>query len=54
MWKALHRAGEPVARCTVERLMHSHGIQGAKRRGKRWKTTVPDPFASRRVICRRA
>ena len=49
MWKALHRAGEPVARCTVERLMHSHGIQGAKRRGKRWKTTVPDPFASRRA-----
>ena len=49
MWKALHRAGEPVARCTVERLMRTHGICGAKRRGKRWKTTLPDPLASRRA-----
>ena len=48
MWIALRRAGEPVARCTVERLMRAHGIQGAKRRGKRWRTTVPDPVASRR------
>jgi putative transposase len=49
MWLALRRAGEPVARCTVERLMRAHAIQGAKRRGKRWKTTVPDPSASRRA-----
>jgi transposase InsO family protein len=48
MWIALQRAGEPVARCTVERLMRSHGIQGAKRRGKPWRTTRPDPQARRR------
>jgi putative transposase len=34
-WKALLRAGEPRA----------HGIQGAKRRGKPWRTTKPDPQA---------
>jgi putative transposase len=48
MWIALNRAGEPVARCTVERLMRLHGIQGAKRRGKRWRTTRPDLQARRR------
>jgi putative transposase len=48
MWIALQRAGEPVARCTVERLMRTHGIQGAKRRGKPWRTTRPDPAARRR------
>jgi transposase InsO family protein len=48
MWIALRRAGEPVARCTVERLMRAHRIQGAKRRTKRWKTTRPDPAARRR------
>jgi putative transposase len=32
-----------VARCTVERLMSTNGIQGAKRRGKPWRTTTPDP-----------
>jgi putative transposase len=48
MWIALRRAGEPVARCTVERLMHAHGIQGAKHRGKPWRTTRPDPTAPRR------
>jgi putative transposase len=48
MWIALSRAGEPVARCTVERLMRMHGIQGAKRRGKPWRTTRPDPQARRR------
>ncbi len=47
MWKALTRAGEPVARCQVQRLMASHGIQGAKRRGKPWRTTRADPAASR-------
>jgi len=45
---ALRRAGEPVARCTVERLMRAHGICGAKRRGKPWRTTRPDPAARRR------
>jgi putative transposase len=48
MWIALRRAGEPVARGTVERLMRAHGIQGAKRRGKPWRTTRPDPAARRR------
>jgi putative transposase len=48
MWKALERAGEPVARCRVQRLMRAHGIQGAKRRGKPWRTTRPDPRALRR------
>src|SRR3954469_17280116 len=35
MWKALLRAGEPVARCRVQRLMRAHGIVGAKRRAGR-------------------
>jgi putative transposase len=48
MWIALNRSGEPVARCTVERLMRAHGICGAKRRGKPWRTTRPDPQARRR------
>ena len=43
MWLALRRAGEPVARCTVQRLMRRAGIQGAKRRGRPWRTTRPDP-----------
>jgi putative transposase len=47
MWKALGRAGEEVGRGRVERLMHSNGIQGAKRRGKPWRTTVPDQAAQR-------
>ena len=49
MWIALNRAGEPVAMCTVKRLMREHGIQGAKRRTKRWKTTRPEPDARRRA-----
>ena len=28
--------------------MRAHGIQGAKRRGKPWRTTTPDPAARRR------
>jgi putative transposase len=48
MWKALRRAGEQVPRCRVQRLMRSNGIQGAKRRGKPWRTTRPDPQAARR------
>jgi putative transposase len=42
MWKALLRAGESVPRCRVQRLMRSHGIVGAKRRGRPWRTTRPD------------
>lgn len=48
MWKALLRAGERVSRCRVQRLMRAHGIEGAKRRGKPWRTTRPDPKAARR------
>jgi putative transposase len=47
-WKALRRAGEQAPRCQVQRLMREHGIQGAKRRGKPWRTTRPDPLAHRR------
>jgi putative transposase len=47
-WKALLRAGESVPRCQVQRLMRTHGIQGAKRRGRPWRTTKPDLSAHRR------
>ena len=47
MWKALGRAGENVGRDRVRRLMKTNGIQGAKRRGKPWRTTKPDPAAHR-------
>ena len=46
-WKALLRAGDPVGRDRVRRLMRTHGIQGAKRRGKPWRTTISDPAAMR-------
>jgi putative transposase len=47
-WKALLRAGEDVGRDRVKRLMRRHDIQGAKRRGRPWRTTRPDPQAQRR------
>ncbi len=47
MWKALLRAGEPVGRDRVKRLMRANAIQGAKRRGKPWRTTTADPNATR-------
>lgn len=47
-WIALQRAGEEVGRGRVARLMRKAGIQGAKRRGKAWRTTTPDPAAHRR------
>ena len=47
MWKALLRSGEQVGRSRVERLMRQNGIQGAKRRGKPWRTTKSDPSALR-------
>jgi transposase len=46
-WKALLRSGEKVGRDRVKRLMRANGIQGAKRRGKPWRTTIPDPAATR-------
>ena len=48
MWIALKRSGEHVGRGRVQRLMREAGIQGAKRRGKRWVTTTPDSAARRR------
>ncbi len=42
-WKALLRTGESVGRDHVKRLMKTAGIQGAKHRGKPWRTTTPDP-----------
>ena len=48
MWKALLREGEDVGRDHVRRLMRANGIEGAKRRGRPWRTTVPDPEAQRR------
>ena len=46
-WLALKREGVDVGRDRVKRLMRAHGIQGAKRRGKPWRTTIPDPAALR-------
>ncbi len=48
IWKALLRAGAQVPRCRIQRLMRAHGIVGAKRRGRPWRTTRPDPDAHRR------
>jgi putative transposase len=45
---ALRRRAMEVGRDRVKRLMRQHGIQGAKRRGKRWTTTTPDPHVHRR------
>ena len=47
MWLALKRVGEDAGRDRVKRLMRANGIQGAKRRGKPWRTTTPDPGATR-------
>jgi hypothetical protein len=47
MWKAMLRAGETVGRDRVKRIMREAGIQGAKRRGRPWRTTRPDPRAMR-------
>ena len=46
VWRQLHREGLEVARCTVARLMHRQGLQGAVR-GKKLRTTIPDPAAAR-------
>jgi len=47
MWLAMRRAGETVGRDHVKRLMRQEAIQGAKRRGKPWRTTIADPAATR-------
>jgi putative transposase len=41
VWRHLHREGTPAARCTVARLMHDLGLQGALR-GKKIRTTIRD------------
>jgi len=43
-------AGRGIGRDHVKRLMRAHGIQGAKRRGKSWRTTTPDPKALRAPV----
>jgi transposase InsO family protein len=45
IWRQLRREGFDVARCTVARLMKSMRLQGVIR-GKRVRTTVPDPAAA--------
>jgi putative transposase len=47
MHAALLREGETAGRDQVTRLMSEAGIQGAKRRGKPWRTTTADPEAQR-------
>ena len=46
LWKAARRAGHDVGRDQVARLMRAAGIEGV-RRGKRVRTTKPDPGAGR-------
>ncbi len=46
VWHQMRREGIRVPRCQVERLMRQAGLQGA-RRGRRVKTTRPDPGAVR-------
>jgi putative transposase len=41
IWRQMRREGREVARCTVERLMQTMGLQGAVR-GKPIKTTISD------------
>jgi len=48
VWHELRRQGEQVGRDHVARLMRQEGIQGAKRRGKPWRTTIADPAAQKR------
>ena len=44
----LLREGEQTGRDQVARLMRQDGVQGAKRRGKPWRTTIADPTAQKR------
>jgi putative transposase len=46
LWKAARRAGHDIGRDQVGRLMRAAGIAGV-RRGKRVRTTKPDPAAAR-------
>src|SRR5690606_30453663 len=46
VWRQLRREGHRAARCTVERLMRAQGLRGVVR-GRRVRTTIPDPVAER-------
>jgi putative transposase len=46
VWRQLQREGKEVARCTVERLMRSMGLQGVVR-GRKVRTTKGDASADR-------
>ena len=46
VWLQLNREQIGIARCTTERLMQKHGLQGVVR-GKSYKTTFPDDSAAR-------
>jgi len=46
VWRQLDREDFEVARCTVERLMRSLGLQGAVR-GRRCRTTIADDSTAR-------
>ena len=46
VWRQLGREDFVVARCTVERLMRSFGLQGAAR-GRKCRTTISDRSAER-------
>jgi transposase InsO family protein len=46
VWRQFRREDLVVARCTVERLMRSLGLQGAVR-GRKCRTTIPADYAER-------
>jgi putative transposase len=46
VWRQLGREEITVARCTIERLMHSLGLEGAVR-GRKCRTTIADDSADR-------
>jgi putative transposase len=48
VWAQLNREQIPVARCTVQRLMHDLGLEGV-RRGRSRKTTLPGGAIERPV-----
>jgi putative transposase len=48
VWRQFRREHIAAAKCTVERLMHTLGLQGVVR-GKRCRTTIPDLTADRPV-----
>ncbi len=53
IWDELNDEGIAVARCTVERLMRKHGIEGC-RNGRVQVTTLPglSPVAADDLVCR--